>query len=86
LKQKEQVSGVGSGIVFGLVQLAQSLKIPRIWGEATVNSAPFYERLLAVEPVQNLFIIEAREMGAVTRRREQMAHRAVATIPASKLQ
>jgi hypothetical protein len=85
LKPKEQVSGVGSGIVFGLVQLAQALKIPRIWGEATVNSAPFYERLLAVQPVQDLFIIEAREMGAVTRRQEQLAHQAVATTPASKL-
>jgi hypothetical protein len=65
-----QVSGVGSGIVFALVQVAKMLRIPRIWGEATVNSAPFYEKLLAVQPVQDLFLIEAREMAAIIKRQE----------------
>jgi hypothetical protein len=50
-----------------LVQLARALKIRRIWGEATVNSAPFYEKLLAVSPIQDLFIIETREMAAITK-------------------
>lgn len=73
LEQKWQVSGVGSGIIFGLVQLANALKVPRIWGEATVNSAPFYEKLLSVSPVQDLFIIEAPEMAAITRRQQKIS-------------
>lgn len=74
-----RVSGVGSGIVFGLVQLAKALNIRRIWGEATVNSAPFYEKLLAVSPVQDLFIIEMREMEAITKRQVKISQSALAT-------
>lgn len=72
------VSGIGSGIVFGLVQLAGALNIRRIWGEATANSAPFYEKLLAVSPVQDLFIIEAREMAAITERQQKISNPALA--------
>ena len=68
------MSGAGSGIVFGLVQVAKALNIPRIWGEATVNSAPFYERLLAVRPVQDLFIVEAAEMIAIAERQQKISH------------
>jgi hypothetical protein len=72
-----RMSGVGSGIVFGLVQLARALHISRIWGEATVNSAHFYEKLLAVSPVQDLFIIETREMAAITKRQEKISNPAL---------
>jgi hypothetical protein len=72
------VSGIGSGIIFGLVQLAGALNIRRIWGEATVNSAPFYEKLLAVSPVQDVFMIELREMTAITKRQEKLRHSALA--------
>jgi len=41
------------------------VSIRRIWGEATVNSATFDEILLAITPVQDLFIIEAPEMAAI---------------------
>jgi hypothetical protein len=73
LNQAWQVSGIGSGIIFGLVQLAKALHIRRIWGEATVSSAPFYEKLLAVSPVQDLFVIEAQEMSAITKRQKQIS-------------
>jgi hypothetical protein len=43
-------------------------------GEATVNSAPFYEKLLAVRPVQDLFIIEAPEMTAIAERQKHLSH------------
>lgn len=66
------VSGVGGGIMFGLVQLANVLDIPRLWGEATVSSAPFYEKLLAVQPIQDLFIIESQEMVAIAERQERI--------------
>ena len=77
LDRSWRVSGVGSGIVFGLVRLARALHIPRIWGEATANSAPFYEKLLAVGPVQDLFIIESPEMATIAKRQEKMGQPAL---------
>lgn len=85
LAQDWRVDGVGSGIVFGLVQLTDALGIPRIWGEATANSAMFYEKLLAVAPVQDLFTIEAREMAAITKRQEKISRSALVTEPAREL-
>jgi hypothetical protein len=85
LERTRRVSGVGSGMVFGLVRLAAVLKIPRIWGEATVNSAKFYEKLLAVSAIQDLFIIETPEMTAITQRQEKMSHPVLATNPATEL-
>jgi len=66
--EQERVTGVGSGIVYCLVSLAKSLQIHRIWGEATVYSAPFYEKLLGQSPVLDLFEIESREMKAIQNR------------------
>jgi hypothetical protein len=85
LERTPRVSGTGSGIVFGLVQLARTLNIRRIWGEATVNSAAFYENLLVISPVEDLFIIEAREMAAITKRQEKISRPALATKSASGL-
>jgi len=79
LDRTSRVTGVGSGIVFGLVQLAKALDVPRIWGEATVNSASFYEKLLAVSPVQDLFIIEAPEMAAISERQQKISTPVVVT-------
>ena len=77
LGQNWPMTGVGSGIMFGLVQLANSLGISRIWGEATYSSAPFYEKLLAVHPVQDLFLIEAIEMAAIAKRQEKIRNPAL---------
>lgn len=85
LESTWRVNGVGSGIVFGLVQLAKALNITRIWGEATVNSAPFYEKLLEISPVEDLFIIESTEMAAIIRRQEKINHPKLATRTATKL-
>jgi hypothetical protein len=74
-----RMSGIGSGIVFGLVQLARALNIRRISGEATANSAPFYEKLLAVSAVQDLFTIETSEMAVITKRQEKISKSALAT-------
>jgi hypothetical protein len=79
LNQTWHMSGVGSGIIFGLVQLASALNIQRIWGEATANSAPFYEKLLAVSPVHDLFVIETREMIAIAKRQKIIGNPALVT-------
>ena len=76
-ERTRRVSGVGSGMVFGLVCLANTLKISRIWGEATANSASFYENLLATNPIQDLFVIESQEMVAVTKRQEKISNPAL---------
>ena len=44
--QLEPVRGVGLGILQGLYCLATILGCQRVWGEATRDSAPFYERQL----------------------------------------
>src|SRR5204863_1635882 len=46
LSNRRRVRGVGSGIIYSLVGLADALGIGTIWGEATENSAAFYERVL----------------------------------------
>lgn len=79
LSEKEQITGVGSGTVYGLVKLAKALGIRRIWGEATVHSAPFYERLLGLVPILDLFVIEAREMAEIQKRQAKIARRVLAT-------
>lgn len=85
LEQSRRIRGVGSGMLFGLVGLAKALDIPRIWGEATVNSAPFYENLLAVRPVQDLFLIEAREMTAIIKRQKKVGNLSLVSPRASDL-
>jgi len=79
LTEAGRVSGVGSGITYGLVQLAKALNISRVWGEATANSASFYEKLLEKSPIHDLFLIEAREMAAITKRQENLGGAALVT-------
>lgn len=82
---RETVSGIGSGIVYGLVQLADFLKCSRIWGEATANSAPFYEKLLKTQPILDLFVIEQREMSSIKNRQARIRHPGLVTGKASVL-
>ena len=74
LDQRENVAGLGSGIVYSLVRLAKSLHIQCIWGEATAHSAAFYERLLAKTPILDLFVIESQEMKAIQDRQQKIGH------------
>ena len=50
--------GVGSGLVYGLTELAGLVGMPLIWGEATAYSAPFYAKALAVREITDHFFIE----------------------------
>jgi hypothetical protein len=58
----ERIRGVGTGILNHLVALAEEVKIPCIWGEATAHSAPFYERALNVQQILDHFFIEDEVM------------------------
>lgn len=57
-----RVRGVGTGILYSLVGLADALGIATIWGEATRNSAPFYERVLGLPRVTDHFFVEGQTM------------------------
>jgi len=52
-----RVRGVGSGLVYGLAELAGILEMPVVWGEATANSAPFYAKTLNARKISDHFFI-----------------------------
>ena len=58
----QPIYGIGAGILFSLTKLADSLGIDTIWGEATASSAPFYEKVLQIRPVKDLFIVHRETM------------------------
>jgi hypothetical protein len=62
------IRGTGTGVLFGLVSLANTLGMELIWGEATVGSAPFYEKVLQIRPVKDLFIIRRDAMRGIRER------------------
>ena len=49
-------------MVYSLVELADKLGITTIWGEATKNSAPFYERILNLPRVADHFFVHGQTM------------------------
>jgi hypothetical protein len=51
------VRGVGTGMFYSLVKLADEMGVHTVWGEATENSAPFYQKLLGVPQVTDHFFI-----------------------------
>ena len=55
------------------------LRLRRIWGEATVHSAPFNERLLGLVPILDLFVIESREMAEIQNRQAKILRRGLVT-------
>lgn len=64
----QPISGVGSGVLFSLTGLAEALGMEMIWGEATASSASFYEKVLQIRPMQDLFIIRREMMRDVAQR------------------
>ena len=52
-----EVRGVGTGMFYSLVNVADELGIQTVWGEATENSAPFYQKLLGIPRVTDHFFI-----------------------------
>ena len=65
--QLEPVRGVGLSILQGICCLATILGCQRVWGEATRDSAPFYERQLG-RSVADSFFFSASDIAAFTRR------------------
>ena len=59
---RENIRGMGTGLFNSLIRIADDLGIELIWGEATANSAPFYEKILGVEVVFDQFQIQGEAM------------------------
>lgn len=57
-RKPETIRGVGVGILLQLVALAEEMGVPCVWGEATVHSAPFYERTLDVKKYSTISSLE----------------------------
>jgi len=57
-----RVRGAGTGMIYSLVGLADALGIRTIWGEATRNSAPFYEKVLNLPKVTDHFFVQGETM------------------------
>ena len=56
-----QVKAVGLQLLQAICFLARELDCKRVWGEATRDSAPFYQRQLA-RTVEDHFAIEKQEI------------------------
>lgn len=61
--RKVNVRGVGLALFQSVCMIAQSLKCPVVWGEATQDSSPFYQRQLR-RPVRDRFEMEKKEIAA----------------------
>jgi hypothetical protein len=57
-----RIRGIGTGLFNGLIQIADDLRIEMIWGEATGNSAAFYEKILGTQNIQDQFHIHGETM------------------------
>src|ERR1043166_3417425 len=56
------VRGTGAGLVYSLTEVAGSVGIPLIWGEATAHSAPFYAKTCRLPKVQHHFFLRANAL------------------------
>jgi hypothetical protein len=57
-----RIRGVGTGLIYSLIGLADALGIVTIWGEATKNSAAFYEKVLHLPKVTDHFFVQGETM------------------------
>jgi len=64
----QPISGMGAGVLFCLAGLGDSLGMELIWGEATASSARFYEKVLKIRPVKDLFLIRRDMMRDIAKR------------------
>jgi len=67
-----RIRGVGTGMVYSLVGLADALSIETIWGEATKNSAPFYEKVLNLPKVTDHFFVQGATMAHCRQQHSRM--------------
>jgi hypothetical protein len=65
-----RITGIGKGLLFGICEVAIRIGVSAMWGEATADSAPKYQRIFRLEEVDDLFYVPGRNLLAF---REAMA-------------
>lgn len=63
----QPIRGLGTGMLSTLVSLATALDMDALWGEATASSAPFYEKILRIKPIKDLFVVHRSQMEDILR-------------------
>jgi hypothetical protein len=76
-KLQPRVSGVGTGLIYGLAEVAGQLGVALIWGEATAYSAPFYAHVLDQPDIQDHFFISG---AAIERCRQAFREKCFGTL------
>jgi hypothetical protein len=66
-----EVSGVGTSMLYFLCQVAVRLDCRAMWGEATQNSCELYQRLFNLETVEDLLYIPKENLIAFAHTMEQ---------------
>lgn len=64
------IRGIGTGMLHSLICIADEIGAGTVWGEATENSAPFYEKVLGIPRMGDHFIITGRTMDRVRKQFE----------------
>ena len=68
------VRGTGNGLIFSLAEVASTVGVPLIWGEATAHSAPFYAKTCRLPKVQDYFFIRGRSLAFCRMEFRRRAH------------
>jgi len=74
------IRGIGSGMLYSLIRIADELNCPTIWGETTEHSAPFYEKVLGIPKVGDQFVIAGKTMERCRAQFEVMKNKIAAQI------
>lgn len=69
-----RVRGVGAGIIYSLAELAGSVGVKLVWGEATAHSAPFYAKTCRLHKVQDHFFMRKKTLAFCRRQFREKAH------------
>lgn len=60
--KQDDISGIGTGLICGLAEIAQLIGSPLIWGEATEDSARFYREILKRRGIRDSFFMRKAEL------------------------
>jgi hypothetical protein len=57
-----RIAGIGKGLLFGICEIATRIRASAMWGEATADSAPKYQRIFRLRKADDLFYVPKRNL------------------------
>ena len=60
--KNQPITGIGTGVLMCLAEIAESQNMGCLWGEATIRSAQFYEKVLQLLAVRDLFHVDRKKL------------------------